>query len=94
MRQIKGVLLLPLELHHAQWYIASYLGLTMWVVAKYIKSPGTWVCTVPSETELHNRLLSTLARDSSLDATPTFAPDAPEASRKGITLMLLWQKHS
>ena len=46
-----------------------------------------------SETDLHHRLLGSLARASSFVA-PDFAQMHQELRRKGMTLMLLWQEHS
>ncbi len=98
MRQIKDVLRLTLELHHSQRHIAASLGLSKGVVAKYIKLASDaglhWPqIEVMSETELHHRLLGTVARASGFVA-PDFARMHQELHRKGMTLMLLWQEHS
>ena len=98
MRQIKDVLRLKLELHHSQRHIAAALGLSKGVVAKYIKLASDaglyWPQIEPlSETDLHHRLLGSLARASSFVA-PDFAQMHQELRRKGMTLMLLWQEHS
>jgi transposase len=98
MRQIKDVLRLTLELHHSQRHIAASLGLSKGVVAKYIKLASDaglhWPqIEVMSETELHHRLLGTVARATGF-VTPDFARMHQELHRKGMTLMLLWQEHS
>ena len=98
MRQIKDVLRLTLELHHSQRHIAASLGLSKGVVAKYIKLASDaglhWPqIEVMSETELHHRLLGTIARATGF-VTPDFARMHQELHRKGMTLMLLWQEHS
>lgn len=98
MRQIKDVLRLKLELHHSHQHIAASLGISKGVVAKYIKLASDrglyWPQIEPlSETELHNRLLGSVARASGFVA-PDFAQMHQELRRKGMTLMLLWQEHS
>jgi len=98
MRQIKDVLRLNLELHHSHRHIAASLGISKGVVAKYIKLASDGGLYWPqieamSETELHTRLLGTVARASSFVA-PDFAQMHQELRRKGMTLMLLWQEHS
>jgi transposase len=98
MRQIKDVLHLKLELHHSHQHIATALGLSKGVVAKYVKLASTAGLYWPQiqsmdETALHSRLVGAPQRSSSFVA-PDYAKLHQELRRKGMTLMLLWQEHS
>ena len=98
MRQIKDVLRLKLELHHSHQDIATTLGISKGVVAKYVKQASAAGLHWPQiqamdETALHHRLMGTPQRASSF-VTPDYAQVRQELQRKGMTLMLLWQEHS
>ena len=98
MRQIKDVLRLKLELHHSHQHIASSLGISKGVVAKYVKLASTAGLYWPQiqamdETALHSRLMGAPQRASSFVA-PDYTKLHQELRRKGMTLMLLWQEHS
>jgi transposase len=97
MRQIKDVLRLKLEQHHSHQHIASALGISKGVVAKYVKLAGDaglyWPQIEPmSETALHHLLIGSPRRASSFVAAD-YARMHQELRRKGMTLMLLWQEH-
>ena len=94
MRQIKDVLRLKLELHHSHQHIATTLGISKGVVAKYVDLASKAGLHWPQihsmdETALHHRLLGTPKRASSFVA-PDYAQLHQELGRKGMTLMLLW----
>ena len=98
MRQIKDVLRLKLELHHSHQHIATALGISKGVVAKYVKLASTAGLYWPQiqamdETALHSRLMGSPQRSSTFVA-PDYAKLHQELQRKGMTLMLLWQEHS
>ena len=98
MRQIKDVLRLKLELHHSHQHIATALGISKGVVAKYVKLASTAGLYWPQiqameETALHSRLMGSPQRASTFVA-PDYAKLHQELQRKGMTLMLLWQEHS
>lgn len=97
MRQIKDVLRLKLEQHHSHQRIASALGISKGVVAKYVKLARDCGLHWPQieamdETALHTRLIGSPRRASSFVA-PNYAQMHQELRRKGMTLMLLWQEH-
>ncbi len=61
---IKDILRLKLELHHSHPHIASALGISKGVVAKYVKLASTAGMQWPQvqaldETALHTRLMGT-----------------------------------
>ncbi len=98
MRQIKDVLRLKLELHHSHQHIATTLGISKGVVAKYVKLASIAGLYWPQiqamdETALHSRLMGSPQRASTFMA-PDYAKLHQELQRKGMTLMLLWQEHS
>jgi|688.fasta_scaffold01138_42 transposase len=97
MRQIKDVLRLKLELRHSHQHIASALGISKGVVAKYIKLASDaglyWPQIQPlSETDLHHRLFGSVKRSSGFLA-PDYARIHQELRRKGMTLMLDFANH-
>ena len=94
MRQIKDVLRLKLELHHSHQYIATSLGISKGVVARYVKLASTagqhWPqIQAMDETALHSRLMGAPQRASTFLA-PDYAKLHQELQRKGMTLMLQW----
>jgi transposase len=98
MRHILDVLRLKLELHHSHQHIATSLGISKGVVAKYLKLASAaglqWAhIQTMDETALHSRLMAAPQRSSSFVA-PDYARLHQELQRKGMTLMLLWQEHS
>lgn len=98
MQRIKDVLRLKLEQHHSHQHIATALGISKGVVAKYVKLASTaglyWPqIQVMDETALHSRLMGAPQRASSF-VPPDYAKLHQELQRKGMTLMLLWQEHS
>ncbi len=98
MRYIKDILRLKLQQHHSHQHIASALGISKGVVAKYVKLASTAGLQWPQvqaldETALHTRLMGAPQRASSFVA-PDYGYLHQELRRKGMTLMLLWQEHS
>ena len=99
MRQIKDVLRLKLELHHSHQHIATALGISKGVVAKYVKLASTAGLQWPQvqtmdETALHARLMGGTTKRCSTFVEPDCAQVRQELQRKGMTLMLLWQEHT
>ena len=98
MQRIKDVLRLKLEHHHSHQHIASSLGISKGVVAKYVKLASTAGLYWPQiqdmdETALHSRLMGAPQRASTF-IPPDYAKAHQALRRKGMTLMLLWQEHS
>jgi len=98
MRYIKDILRLKLQEHHSHQHIASALGISKGVVAKYVKLANTaglqWSQIQDlDETVLHNRLIGVHQRSSNF-VPPGYGHLHQELRRKGMTLMLLWQEHS
>ena len=99
MRQIKDVLRLKLEQHHSHQHIATALGISKGVVAKYVKLASTAGLQWPQvramdETALHARLMGGATKRCSTFVEPDYTKVREELQRKGMTLMLLWQEHT
>lgn len=98
MQRIKDVLRLKLEHHHSHQHIATSLGISKGVVAKYVKLASTVGLYWPQiqdmdETALHSRLMGAPQRASGF-VPPDYAYLHQALKRKAMTLMLLWQEHS
>lgn len=96
-RMIKSILHHSLCLRHSQRQCAQALGVSKGVVAKYVTAAAQagldWATIEPlDETTLEQRLFPARA-GASAPALPDFAAMHRELSRKGVTLMLLWQEY-
>lgn len=96
-RMIKSILHHSLCLRHSQRQCAQALGVSKGVVAKYATAAAQagldWATIEPlDETTLEQRLFPARAGASAI-ALPDFAAMHRELSRKGVTLMLLWQEY-
>ena len=88
MQRIKDVLRLKLEHHHSHQHIASSLGISKGVVAKYVKLASTAGLYWPQiqdmdETALHSRLMGAPQRASGF-VSPDYAHLHQALQRKGI----------
>ncbi|MCI2808323.1 IS21 family transposase [Eoetvoesiella caeni] len=96
-RMIKSILHHTLCLGHSQRQCAQALGVSKGVVAKYTHAAAAagldWATIEPlDETALEHRLFP--ARFNAVaPVLPDFATLHRELSRKGVTLMLLWQEY-
>ena len=99
-RMIKEALRYKLELEHSLERTARALKISKGVVAKYValaKTAGLNWSQIQTMTEA--QLQAHLLPGSSVDGgnahyvEPDFAQVHRELSRKGMTLMLLWQEH-
>ena len=96
-RMIKSILHHTLCLGYSQRHCAQALGISKGVVAKYLAAAAAagldWATIEPlSEAALEQRLFP--ARLASGHAViPDYAAIHRELSRKGVTLMLLWQEY-
>lgn len=93
---IKSILQHVLSLGHSQRRCAQALGISKGVVAKYVTAAHAAGLDWPaieslSEHELAARL--TPARGAASVVVPNFSLIHRELSRKGVTLMLLWQEY-
>lgn len=95
---IKSILHHVLGQGHSQRRCAAALGLSKAVVAKYTAAAaaaaglGLQTAQTMSEAELTARLAPRRAADARV-CSPDFARIHRELSRKGVTLMLLWQEY-
>ncbi len=97
MRKIKDILRLKLDAHLSHERIATSLGISKGVVAKYVSLANEakldWATVeLLDETTLERRLLNTPLRRTSF-VTPDYGAMHQELKRKGMTLMLLWEEH-
>lgn len=99
-RMIKEALRYKLELGHSHERTAMALKISKGVVAKYVALSNAagldWnQIAAMTETQLQARLLPGRAADGAAAhyVEPDFAQVHRELSRKGMTLMLLWQEH-
>jgi transposase len=93
---IKSILQHVLSQGQSQRRCAQALGVSKGVVAKYVAAAHAasldWPTIEPlAEHELEARLVP--AKGTAQAATPEFATMHRELSRKGVTLMLLWQEY-
>jgi transposase len=96
-RMIKSVLHHTLCLGYSQRHCAQALGVSKGVVAKYLAAAAAagldWAAIEPlSELALEQRL-SPARAGAGTTVIPDYAAIHRELSRKGITLMLLWQEY-
>src|SRR3546814_15248899 len=94
---IKSILQHVLSMGHSQRRCAQALGISKGVVAKYVTAAAAagldWPAIAPlSEHELDALLVPT--RSTAATVVPDFTALHRELSRKGVTLMLLWQERS
>lgn len=89
---IKLILQHVLAQDQSQRRCAQALGISKGVVAKYVAAGLDWPAIEPlAEPELEARLVP--ARGTAQATLPDFAAMHRELSRKGVTLMLLWQEY-
>ena len=99
LRMIKEVLRLKLDARLSHEQVARALRVSKGVVAKYVGLAGAaglneWTAIRElDERALQVRLLSRGPKTSSV-VMPDFARMHRELSRKGVTLMLLWQEYA
>jgi len=96
-RMIKSILHHTLCLGHSQRHCAQALGVSKGVVSKYVTAAAAvgldWAAIDPlSEAELERRLFPARA-GAAATVIPDYATIHRELSRKGVTLMLLWQEY-
>ncbi|MFA5496495.1 MAG: IS21 family transposase [Porticoccaceae bacterium] len=96
-RMIKSILRHTLCLGHSQRHCAQALGVSKGVVAKYLSAAAAagldWAAIDPlSEAALEQRLFPARA-GTAATVIPDYATIHRELSRKGVTLMLLWQEY-
>ena len=94
---IKSILHHTLCLGHSQRHCAQAVGVSKDVVAKYLSAAAAagldWAAIEPlSEAALEQRLFPARA-GATATVIPDYAVIHQELSRKGITLMLLWQEY-
>lgn len=97
MRMIKSILHHTLCLGHSQRHCAQALGVSKGVVAKYLAAVAAagldWASIEPlSEAALEQRLFPART-GAAATVIPDYAAIHRELSRKGVTLMLLWQEY-
>jgi len=96
-RMIKSILHHTLCLGHSQRHCAQALGVSKSAVAKYLAAAAAagldWIAIEPlDEAALEQRLFPARAGTAAA-INPDYAAIHRELSRKGMTLMLLWQEY-
>ena len=97
LRMIKDILRLKWEAEHSHEQIARALSVSKGVVSKYVGLAGAAGLVWPAVREMEERELQALLVPDSPRNAPVVQPDwarvHQELSRKGVTLMLLWQEY-
>ena len=98
MRKIRDVLRLKLQAQLSHEQIATALGISKGVVAKYVSLAAAAGLDWPgiqalSETALGRRITQGRPDQPSHHAPPDYGRVHQELPRKGMTLMLLWQEY-
>jgi transposase len=94
---IKDILRLKWEAEHSHEQIARALSISKGVVSKYLGLASAAGLDWPAARDMEERALLALLVPDSPRAAPVAQPDwarvHQELSRKGVTLMLLWQEY-